>query len=157
MSHYYVDSSALVKRYCPEIGSVWVKSLMTPSAGYVITFSELTLAEVAAAIAAKARAPYPQNISLAERDKVLADFLTHCAKQYILFAVERSIVDQAVRLTQRHRLRGYDAIHLATALAINAGLLKNKLPHLAFLSADTDLLKAASSEGLATDNPNQHP
>jgi hypothetical protein len=32
------------------------------------------------------------------------------------------VVDEAIDLTSRHRLRGYDAIHLACALRLNRAL-----------------------------------
>jgi predicted nucleic acid-binding protein len=36
MGAYYFDSSALVKRYTDETGSLWVRSLTAPQAGHVI-------------------------------------------------------------------------------------------------------------------------
>ena len=62
----------------------------------------------------------------------------------------------AVKLTQRQKLRGCDAIHLAAALAGNEELLSKSLPPLAFVAADEGLLKAAKAEGLSTENPNLH-
>jgi hypothetical protein len=67
------------------------------------------------------------------------------------------VVEQAVQLTQRHRLRGYDAVQLATALDANATLVAAGLPALTFVAADDDLLAAARAEGLDADNPNLHP
>lgn len=58
--------------------------------------------------------------------------------------------------TQHHPLRGYDAIHLATALILNQGLVGGALPPLNFLSADRVLHKAARAEGLTAENPNEH-
>ena len=55
MSHFYLDASAVVKHYSPETGAAWVKSLTDPGAGHTIVLGEITLAEVAAAIAAKHR------------------------------------------------------------------------------------------------------
>ena len=56
-----------------------------------------------------------------------------------------------------HRLRGYDAIQLATALMTNETLTAAGLPSLIFIAADDDLLAAARDEGLAADNPNNYP
>jgi predicted nucleic acid-binding protein len=151
VSHFYFDSSALVKRYNPEAGSEWVESL----AGQTIILSEITLVEVAAALAAKHRAP--NGITRKERDDVVALFLSHCHAEYELIAVSRPLVDRAVTLTQRHRLRGYDAMQLATALAADEALVAAGLPHLTFVAADDDLLAAARDEGLAAENPDQHP
>lgn len=50
----------------------------------------------------------------------------------------------------------YDAVHLACALALNEPLVDSGQPPLIFVAADEDLL-AAAAEGLATDNPNDHP
>ena len=68
-----------------------------------------------------------------------------------------AILDQAVSLTQNHRLRGYDAIQLATALRVNARFVTAGLPVLTFVAADKDLVAAAQAEGLNADNPHDHP
>jgi predicted nucleic acid-binding protein len=61
----------------------------------------------------------------------------------------------ATHLTQNHRLRGYDAVQLATALVINNVLTTSGFyDGFTFVSADNDLILAAKSEGLSTDNPN---
>ncbi len=62
-----------------------------------------------------------------------------------------------MRLTQQHRLRGYDAVRLSTALATNNALITSGLPGLTFVAADGDLVAAAHGEGLAADDPNLHP
>ena len=63
----------------------------------------------------------------------------------------------ALLLTQLHRLRGYDAVHLASALAANAVLIAVGSPPLILVAADRDLRDAAMREGLAVDNPHDHP
>lgn len=155
MSHFYLDASAVVKRYSPETGSDWVKALTDLPAGHTIVLSEITLAEVAAALAAKHRAP--SGITQKELDDALALFLSHCEAEYELIALSRFIIDQAVSLTQNHKLRGYDAVQLATALAVNEALVAAGLPRLTFVAADHDLLTAASAEGLDAKNPNHYP
>jgi hypothetical protein len=54
-------------------------------------------------------------------------------------------------------LRGYDAIHLASALTVFRKLKVAGLSSFQIIAADKDLLAAAAAEGLATDNPNNHP
>lgn len=112
---------------------------------------EITLAEVASAFARAARGG---RISHEERLGYLDLFIGDCAERYRLVATERTIIDRAVDLAQSHYLRGYDAVHLATALAMNAELLRKRLPPLTFVAADDDLLEAAEAEGLPTENPN---
>jgi uncharacterized protein len=155
VSHFYFDSSALIKRYLTEIGRNWVLSLIDPGARNTITIVEITQVEVAAALAARHRAP--KGISRRERDGAVDLLALHCQTEYQLVALSRVILDRAVDLTQNHRLRGYDAIQLATALVTNETLTAASLPSLIFIAADDDLLVAARDEGLAADNPNNYP
>jgi predicted nucleic acid-binding protein len=68
-----------------------------------------------------------------------------------------AVVDLACVLLERHPLRAFDAIHLATALTAQQFLTREGYPALVFISADDRLIRAAGAEGLLTDNPNQHP
>jgi predicted nucleic acid-binding protein len=56
LSDYFLDASALVKRYMTEASSKWVSQLTDPAANNTILIAEITMAEVAAALAAKHRA-----------------------------------------------------------------------------------------------------
>lgn len=145
MSDYYVDSSALAKRYLSEAGTAWVRGLVEPAAGHAIWVAEITEVEVASALAARHRAP--GGITRQVRDATVALLSLHCSDEYRLVALDRPILDAAVELTQRHRLRGYDAVQLATALAAHAALLAAGLPGLTFAAADADLIAAARAEG----------
>ncbi len=85
-------------------------------------------------------------------------FDQHRVALYRLSPVSEMVIQQACVLVERHPLRGYDAVHLATALFLKQQLLKTGIQRpLTFLSADGNLLKAAGDEGRATDNPNAHP
>lgn len=81
------------------------------------------------------------------------DFL----QQYQAVTIDQTTIDLAADLAKRQHLRGYDAVQLSCALTLNTSITVLNLPALIFVSADTRLLKAATNEGLATDNPNQHP
>ncbi|MDZ4719332.1 MAG: type II toxin-antitoxin system VapC family toxin [Roseiflexaceae bacterium] len=149
MSFFYLDSSALAKRYLLEAGTLWVRSVVDPAASNVIIVAEITRVEVAAALAARHRAT--GGTTRRERDDAIELLLQHCDVEYQIIAVDLNVVSRAVTLTQAHRLRGYDAVQLAAALTAAA-----ILPGLVFIAADDDLLAAARAEGLATENPNQH-
>jgi uncharacterized protein len=56
LSDYFLDASALVKRYSTETGSNWITQLTDPAAQNTILIAEITVVEVAAALAAKHRA-----------------------------------------------------------------------------------------------------
>jgi len=83
--------------------------------------------------------------------------LRHFDNEYLIIPVTDAVVEQAVQLTQRHRLRGYDAMQLALGLDAHATTVAAGLPALTFVAADDDLLAAASAEGLVTENPLAHP
>jgi hypothetical protein len=115
---------------------------------------DLSRIEVAAAFAAKFRGKFITQTEYQEaRTKLVAD----AQKRYLLIPVTTQRVDEAIELTARHKLRGYDAVHLACALHLNRALLEDDLPPPTLVAADDDLLKAAQTEGLETENPNHHP
>lgn len=155
MTDYYLDASALVKRYVDEVGSDWTRQITDPTAQNTILLAEITLAEVAAALAAQHRRP--GGITQEQRDRALSRFLQDCDQHFLLLPVDRPVIDRAVELTQNHRLRGYDAVQLATALVNNEILQAQNLPSLAFIAADDDLLTAARAQQLPVDNPLDHP
>jgi len=148
VSALFLDSSALTKRYLTEVGSVWISNLTDPATANTLVVAEITRVEVAAALAARHRA---SAITQAERDLLVTLLLSHFDAEYRILAVTPILTARAVELTQRHRLRGYDAVQLAAALTA-----ATILPGLVFIAADDDLLAAARAEGLATENPNQH-
>jgi len=154
MSHFFLDSSALVKRYVTETGSGWLASITDAAAGNTLVVAEITRVEVAAAIAARHRAP--SGLSRSERDGAVALLLKHFNDEYQIIALTPNILSRAVDLTQAHTLRGYDALQLATALAAHQALLRAELLGLTFLVADHALLKAAQAEGLLAEDPNAH-
>jgi predicted nucleic acid-binding protein len=147
-----MDTSALVKRYIREKGSKQVEHL-TAEKKNEIHLSEITLPEVMATFAAKSRAP--QGLSKKRFDDACSLFLTDCETDYNLIAPSRPIIDLAVQLTRRRKVRGCDAIQLATALTLNESLRAAKLPELVFVVCDAELLNAANEEGLATENPEE--
>jgi predicted nucleic acid-binding protein len=149
----YFDSSALVKRYMREAGTTWVQGWCDDPT-QVVAVAEIGLVEMAAAFAGKMRGGF---ITAAMSSDARADLLEDARSEYVLVAIDRSIVDDAIDLTVRQRLRGYEAVHLACALRLNQALITRHLPPLLFVSADSHLLAAAIAEGLATDDPNLHP
>lgn len=150
---YYLDSSALVKRYAVETGTGWIRTLCEQPET-VIAVALVSLVEVAAAVAGKRRGGLMDQ---ATSDAILGDLKADAVLLYALLDVDQYVVDEAIELTRRRRLRGYDAIHLACALRLNRALADNDLPPLILVAADDDLLNAAQAEGLETENPNSHP
>ena len=157
MSSYYFDTSAVVKLYIPEAGSSWVESVVNQRGGngfaHTIAFAKIGIVETAAALTRRQRMGH---ITLAERDQFYARFMKDAEQRYLTLAVSDELLLLAAELTQRHLLRGYDAVHLAGAISLNRRLVATRLPGLTFVSADEALCDAAGAEGLATENPNDY-
>jgi uncharacterized protein len=154
MSLNYLDASALAKRYLTERGTKWIQALTDPLAGNTILIAEITQVEIGAALAARYRAS--SGITQQERNQAVSLLLHHCTTEYMLIPLSTATIDRALSLTQNHRLRGYDAVQLATAPVVNAQYISAGLVPLIFITADTDLIVAAQAEGLNTDNPNHY-
>ena len=150
MSVYFADTSALAKRYIPEIGSAWVQSWIDPASGHVTIISALATVEFISFLARRQR---EGNVSAADFNRLRNDFVFHARQQYRVIAPGADVLAQAQRLVNLHPLRTLDAIQLASAWA--AGQAIGALP--IFVSADQRLLSAAASEGFVTDDPNAHP
>ena len=67
------------------------------------------------------------------------------------------LFDSAMRLTELHRLRAYDAVQLAAALEVIAEWVAAGLGGITLISADQDLNGAAAAMGLLVDDPLLHP
>jgi uncharacterized protein len=154
MGAYYMDSSALVKRYANETGSLWVRSLMDPQAGHDLFTAHITGIEVVAAIARKSRT---REIALHEATAAISTFKSHLTTQYQIVLLTTAIVDHAMALAEQHTLRGYDATQLASALAVHTELTASGVSDLVFISADAELNTVAQTEQLVVQNPNDHP
>lgn len=114
MAIVYFDSSALVKLVLDEPGSDVAAALW--NGGDAAVSSRLAYVEVCAALAAAAR-----NHDLTEDEATGAaadwdEFWAAMRPVELTVAVEQS----AGGLARRHGLRGADAVHLASALALGA-------------------------------------
>jgi len=153
MTTYYVDTSALVKRYIDEVGSDWVRSTLAPSLLPSVIVVHLVVVEMTSALTRRQR---DGTVTPTEYDQIQAAFRSDCLREYRIVTAVDGIIDEAARLLERYPLRAYDAVHLAAAVVANRHLLADGLAPLTFLSADDRLNDAASAEGLAVDNPNRH-
>jgi len=158
MSTLYFDSSALVKYYLVEIGTPWVRSILDARKGrdweHDVSTSILTIAEVVSAFTRRRRA---RQISATLYSAIISRFLREGRYRCHPLGVDESVVNAATELLQRHPLRAYDAVQLATALRLDHLLRDNRLSPVTFVSADGVLCDAARAEGLTAENPNDHP
>jgi predicted nucleic acid-binding protein len=151
---YFYDSSALVKRYLPEIGTAWVRATIRQSLPTDVYIAYVTGPEVMAAFARKLRS---DEISAVDYNTATNTFVRHFRHQYVRLHLSLTVVHKAMDLTKKHRLRGYDAVQLATALILRDFFQKHRVTDLTFVSADNKLCQAATAEGLLIENPNNYP
>ncbi|MDM8521690.1 type II toxin-antitoxin system VapC family toxin [Anaerolineales bacterium HSG6] len=85
----YFDSSALVKRYFTEMGSVWVQTRCSDSKNLIV-IAEITRVEMAAAFARKVRGKF---ITQAEYHKAQTQIISHIQNQYRLVAITSQRID----------------------------------------------------------------
>jgi predicted nucleic acid-binding protein len=151
MTTYFLDSSALVKRYVDEIGSPWIQAQTEPTAGHILVVSRITYVEIFSAFA---RLQREGVLSARDLDGAIDAFQFDWETQYQIVEIDYALTQVASRLLLRHLLRAYDSVQLATGLKLLPTFKRRELADdYLFVSADTRLLKAARAEGLETANP----
>jgi uncharacterized protein len=113
MSNYFLDSSALVKRYMPERGTVWIRNLTARHVGHTLVIAPITVNEVMSAIA---RQYHDGVIQLPILRAFRRQVRHHAQHQYTIVDLTATILTRALDLHEGHRLRAYDAVQLAAAL-----------------------------------------
>src|SRR5713226_4059555 len=151
MATYFLDTSAIVKRYIFEQGQAWILSLCNPAQSHDLYISQAALIEVVAAICRRAR---EQSISITERDRLITVFRQDSEESYNIWPVTTDLYNAAGDLCRSHRLRAYDAVQLACVLALRQDSLANQAPEPIFVCADVGLLDIAGVEGLQVENVN---
>lgn len=151
---YFLDTSALVKRYVAETGSNWIKSITDSATGNDVAIAQITWVEALSALSRRRR---EGSLSVDDFDLVLQGFREDFENQYRVIEVDRSLIETAGQLVIQYPLRAYDAVQLASALRVES--LFTSIPdiELVFVTADDRLINIAQTEGLFTDNPNNYP
>ena len=135
----YLDTSALVKRYLIERGTADVETLVQQADG--VGTSLLTRAEVSATLAKAVRMNLLKRL---EADQLRQQFYIHWPALNVIQITE-TVVALADALAWEHGLRGYDAVHLATAVTWQEALGEP----VQVATFDKQLWQAAQTVGLA--------
>lgn len=142
---YFLDTSALVKRYHPEPGSVVVQELFDDAANLIV-ISVLTFAETLVVLDRIAK---QAGMTRAEFHEAIGGFYVDYRQQRFaaIEVLERHLQD-CHRLIFEFHLTAADALILAAALTTRA-------QHPTFVCADarSGFLQAAEACGLSTLNP----
>ncbi len=154
MVAYFLDSSALLKRYISETGSSWIQSLTAESADNLVVVAQITWVEIHSALARRQR---EGSLNANQVNQILQVFCYEFDNQYQKVGLLPAVMQMAGQLVSRHPLRAYDAVQLASALCILPQISQVNTATFTFLTADDRLLAVAQAENLITDNPNHHP
>jgi predicted nucleic acid-binding protein len=134
----YVDTSMLLKLLIEEDGSeraglIWDTAESLASAALVVV-------EGRAALAAAERSGRLTRPQLKRAKANLVELI----EEMSLVEITEDLIELAADLAEDEQLRGYDAVHLAAALTVEAEILT---------SADTALCEAAERRWLHVANP----
>ena len=150
---YFLDSSALAKRYVSESGSDWIQEITAPSSLNLLIIARITWVEVVSALARREREGHLSSKIISRAlDTLRYDLDT----QYQVVELDQALAEAAGKLVMQHPLRAYDAVQLASAQRIQSAFVAVEAPPFTFLTADDRLLGAARAEGLPADNPGLH-
>lgn len=134
----YLDASAFVKRYIVERGSRETNALTADAA--MTATSIVSRAEVAAAFAKAVRAGLVKNAVARNAQRAfVADW-----PDVVRVPVTDALVERAEALAWEYGLRGYDAVHLASALTWQESVGER----IVLATFDQQLWEAAKRAGL---------
>lgn len=136
----YLDTSALVKRYfeekySSEVIRAWESALAISTSA--VAYAELVAAVYRKAAEARARKSLIQRILRAFQE----DW-----SSFVIVEADNRLNETIHKVIDSHNLRGFDAIHLASALAVGSVITDDFL----FACYDERLRQAAQAEGLNT-------
>lgn len=146
---YFLDSSALLKRYLRETGTPYVLALHQDPTD-LLYIAQIAGVEIVSAIT---RQTLGKNISKRKAQSAITQFRHDFEQSYVVLGVTDVLIQRAMGLAETHALRAYDAVQLATALIV-AQYLTNVA--LIFVCADEQLNRVARVEGLVVENPNDY-
>ncbi len=134
----YLDTSSLLKLYLREERTEAVKTLLDKADG--VATSLIAYVETRSGLA---RARRGGRLGAGEHDASRRAFETDWAT-FAATDVTEPLVRLAGDLAEKHALRGFDAIHLASALTLQRELGEQ----ITFSASDDRLMSAAQAEGL---------
>ncbi len=149
MERYFLDTSALVKRYHVEVGTEKVKEIFERKERKIF-ISDLAIIEFHSALAKKVRIG---ELSKENFKKAVSFFLNEVKKGFfVVEEINNSTKKKAIELISvysiEYSLRTLDALQLSVALLINE---KETLDY--FVTADTNLIRIVNLVGLKGINP----
>jgi predicted nucleic acid-binding protein len=148
MPHFYLESSALMKRYREEMGSEVMAAILEDTGpGERLYTSQLSILELRTVLARLARG---RHIDPTDLEGVVLRIITDIARyNLIVLALDGDSVPDALDLLPSYALRAADALHLATAHRLS----RQSVADLIVVTADQELGRACGSVGLTVLDP----
>lgn len=148
---FYMDASALAKRYVPEKGTAQVDTIFDTVPANKIYVLSIGPGEVLSILVRKRNGGL---ISAAEFLRGTASFEAELVRTRDItkVSVTRPLVTGSLSLILAHSINSTDALVLKSALAL-AKKLRKAGDNLVLVASDQRLLRAAQGEGMATFDP----
>lgn len=134
----YVDTSALVKLLVSEAGSDATIESVDSAEQHATSLVTYVEARAALSSAQRSRRISPRDLDGARSS------LDRRWATFVHIDIDGKLIKAAGDLAERQRLRGYDAVHLASALTLR------ETGEVTVITWDEDLARAARSSGLPT-------
>ena len=149
METYYLDASALAKRYIEERGTVFIRGLFFKKAADLIT-SQICELELCSALW---RRTSEGALSQAQFHAALQQLDLDLKDRIIQMEASLEIVQRGRGFIVQHGLRPLDAVHLATAMIMQSSNILDPNSRLVFACSDIRLKNVAEGEGLEVLDP----
>jgi uncharacterized protein len=150
-NRFYLDASAIAKRYVPERGEALIHHLFARLPRHRLVCLGIGTLEVLSVFVRKKNA---NRLPLPVYSQALIDFRTEVldAADFAKLSVPDQLVTAAMPLVPKHSINANDALLLRSALDL-AAQLRVAGDELVLVASDQRLLNAAQAEALVTFNP----
>ena len=148
MAAIFLDTSAVVKRYVDEAGSRVVRELTAAADAHI---SEITIVECIAALCRQGR---EGRLTSEQVLAALRRFREEASTGYELVGVTSGVIAVAGSLAERHVLRGYDAVQVASALSVQRAVSGEVVT---LVTADGRMCEVGREEGMDVIDPTDAP
>ena len=150
MPIYYLDTSAIMKRYRTEIGSDVVAELfegLTDSDELATSY--LTLLEVNSTAT---RLLNGRVLTQQAYENILDQFIQDIPDYgFTLIPVQNELIDRTIGIAREYSLRSLDAIHFTSTLIASG--MSSARQDIYVVSSDREIIAACGSYGIPTLNP----
>lgn len=153
MTVFYLDTSAIVKRYRTEKGTEFIDRLFKEieTSEHRLATSFLAVLEFVSAFRRLVKA---KEISQEIFADSLARFVADVERYFAISSVDDTTISKSIFLIMKHTVKTADSIHLASAIELRE-ILKISKERLIFVGDDEELCIAALNERTDVINPRE--